>query len=193
MYAASVEKKQIGKGMLFTLAGVVALVAVIILVGRGGKGNSSGVSINGETEEQRREYLTSLGYSLGDTSAIADVGVPTEFDERFEEYNEMLKKCGFDLSSLKGETVKKCTYTVLNRTDLALNVSAVLLVRDGEIIGGHLLDVQEGKLYPLFEAAGEEGEPSEETLLPVENEQTLADEDGEAVREEIPASAFPTE
>ncbi|MEA4912155.1 MAG: DUF4830 domain-containing protein [Oscillospiraceae bacterium] len=181
MVAASVGKKQVGKGMLLILIAVVAVIAVIFFIGKL-KGGAGGDYTDGSTEELRRAYLASLGLELADTSSVADVGVPEEFDERFAQYNELLKTNGFDLEPLRGKTVKKCTYTVTNRSDLALNVQAVLLVYDGSIVGGHLLDVDGGKLYALVDAAAQ-------TILPAAQEAA----DAGAGQEEIPASAYPTE
>ncbi len=202
MYAASVGKKQIGKGMIFALAGLAVLAAVLLL---GGKDNDSSVGeIDGSTEETRRSYLSSLGLVLSETSSIADVGVPEQFDERFTEYNEMLKTTGFDLEGYKGKTVKKCTYTVVNREDLGGEVNAVLLLDGNAVVGGHLVNLKSGTLYPLFEATAEEqGETApetEETILPAEETAAEPTEDlnegeteSETEKEEIPASAFPTE
>ncbi len=183
MVAASVGKKQIGRGMLLLLVAVVAVIAVIFLIGKLGDGAGTDYT-DGSTEELRRAYLQSLGLELAETSSVADVGVPDEFDERFTEYNELLKTNGFDLEPLRGKTVKKCVYTVLNRTELALNVQAVLLVYDGRIVGGHLLDVGGGKIYALVDAAAQ-------TILPTNEPAAPAPET--AGEEEIPASAYPTE
>lgn len=207
MYAASVGKKQIGKGMIFAVVGLAVLILVLLL-GKGG-GESAGDTIDGSTEELRREYLTSLGLVLSETSSLADVGVPEQFDERFTEYNAMLKSTGFDLEGYKGKAVKKCTYSVVNREDLGGEISAVLLIDKDKIIGGHLVNLKSGELYPLFEASeeapsgettGEEVPEVSETILPAEQtaaepneELTEEPTEKETEKEEIPASAYPTE
>lgn len=190
MYAASVGKKQIGKGMIFALVGLAALVAVLLFAGKGG-GEGGENAPDGSTEELRRGYLTSFGYVLSETSSIADVGVPSEFDERFLEYNAMLKTTGFDLEGYKGKTIKKCTYTVVNREDLGGEINAVLLLDGDSIIGGHLVNAKSGTLYPLFEITeSEEGDAPDvtETILPAVTQEQETKE-----TEEIPASAYPTE
>lgn len=166
--------------MLLILAAVVAVIAMIFFIGklRGGAGAERA---DGSTEELRRAYLAALGLELGDTSSVADVGVPEEFDERFAGYNELLKTNGFDLEPLRGKTVKKCTYTVLNRGDLGLDVQAVLLVYDGDIVGGHLLDVNGGKIHALADTA--------QTILPVDE----AADETQAEQAEVPASAYPSD
>ncbi len=167
MVAASVGKKQIGKTMLTVLLIAVVVVIAVVVIGKV-KGKQDGIgNIPGETVEQREEYLRSVGIQVDATSAVAEVKVPEEFDERFTQYNEMLKTTGFDLSGLKGQTVKKCTYTVTNRPELGSGATAILLVYEGKIVGGHLLVGDDGTLQPLFgaDAAGESG-GAEETILP---------------------------
>lgn len=189
MYAASVGKKQIGKGIIFALVGLAVLLAVLLLGGKDKE--SAGEGIDGSTEETRRAYLSSLGLVLSETSSIADVGVPSEFDERFLEYNAMLKTTGFDLEGYKGKTIKKCTYTVVNREDLGGEINAVLLLDGDSIIGGHLVNAKSGTLYPLFEITeSEEGDAPDvtETILPAVTQEQETKE-----TEEIPASAYPTE
>ncbi len=195
MYAASVGKKQLGKTAA-VIAGVVALAAIGVLIAKGG--GSADERFAGETEEQREEFLLSYDIQVDQTSSVAKVMVPEEFDERFLDYNDMLKSTGFDLEPLRGETVTKCTYLVTNRPELG-EVKAVLLVSDGFIVGGHLLDSKSGELYPLNHGAesdksesGAEGE-AQETLLPAVSEEAAAESAGEINYDEIPAGAFPSD
>lgn len=191
MYAASVGKKQLGRTAAI-VAGVAALAAVGVLIANGG-GKDETEGFAGETEQQREEFLLSYDLQVDNTSSLAKVMVPEEFDERFEKYNEMLKGMGFDLEPLRGETVTKCTYLVTNRPELG-NVKAIVLVSGKTIVGGHLLDPKSGELYPLNHGAteeddgGGEAENAQETLLPAEAE-SAPDLD----YDDIPAGAFPSE
>lgn len=196
MYGASVGKKQLGKTAA-VIAGVVALAAIGVLIAKGG-GSGADERFAGDTEEQREEFLLSYDIQVDPTSSVAKVMVPEEFDERFLDYNDMLKSTGFDLEPLRGETVTKCTYLVTNRPELG-EVKAIVLVSDGFIVGGHLLDSKSGELYPLNHgAAGEgeqtpEGSEAEETLLPALSEEAAAEGGAEISYDEIPAGAFPSE
>lgn len=162
MVAASVGKKQMKRTAVLAVVLVVLVLAGMFIMGRI-RGKGDGTEIPGDTAEQREEYLRSVGIQVDPTSSIAEVKVPEEFDERFTEYNTMLQTTGFDLSNLRGETVKKCTYTVTNKPELCDNLSAVLLVYKGKIVAGHLLDVGTGMLYPLYETES----AAQETILPV--------------------------
>lgn len=171
MIAASVGKKQIRKVLLGIVAVVIIVVGAIYFIGKGKDGNGGSVAkIEGATAEQREAYLRSIGIQVDTTSSMAEVAVPKEFDERFTAYNEMLKTTGFDLESLKGEVVKKCTYKVTNRADLGDDILAVLIIHNDEIVAGHLINNTTNDLLPLFDveagAKTEDGTPTEETLLP---------------------------
>ena len=193
MVAASVGKKQIGRTALIFVVLVVVVLIAFYVVGKLRDKSEAGEDIPGDTAEQRENYLASLGIEVDPTSAVAEVKVPEEFDERFTDYNAMLQTTGFDLTALKGETVKKCSYTVLNRSDLGSNVSAVLLVYKGNIVAGHLLDVSTGALYPLFEA---QTDAVQETILPTEQPeaqtgQTVEQPIEEETQETISQDAYP--
>ncbi|MEG1180812.1 MAG: DUF4830 domain-containing protein, partial [Oscillospiraceae bacterium] len=169
MFAASVGKKQLGKVIFLLVIVVVVGLVAITVIGKIKDKKDASADIMGETAEQRVEYLLSLGVQVDTTSAVAEVLVPKEFDERFIEYNTMLLSTGFDLSSYKGETVKKCTFTVTNKPEMGANVKAVLLVHEGKIIAGHLLDATSAKIYPIYQVSSP---PAEETILPQAAAQT---------------------
>ena len=66
-----------------------------------------------------------------------NVQIPETFNNVYEHYNALQKTQGFDLSSYKGETVKRYTFDVLNHkgTD---EVKANILVFGDRIIAGDL-------------------------------------------------------
>ncbi len=148
MYAVSVKKTQLQK-TLAILAAVAVLAGMVVFAGTKIFSGDKAAAIKGDSAAQREEYLSALGLEFAPSSSVAEVAVPAEFDERFAQYNEMLATMGFDLTPLKGETVKKCTYIITNRPDLGANINAVLLVHNGAIVGGHLLCVDDGTMYAL--------------------------------------------
>lgn len=75
------------------------------------------------------------------------VTIPTEFNEIYEEYNELQKSIGLDLEKFKGKSVQKITYELEN----SKTKFAVLLIYKGKVIGGHLTDGEYGsKNLPLI-------------------------------------------
>ncbi|MDO4565934.1 MAG: DUF4830 domain-containing protein [Oscillospiraceae bacterium] len=196
MYSASVGKRQIKK-TLAIIVGVAVLAAAGIAIAKGGKKDEGAAP--GASDEQRVSYLLERGIQTDLQSTVAQVRVPEEFDERFTEYNEMLKADGFDLEPLRGENVLKCSYSVTN-SGAPQGLKAILLVKDGVIAGGHIVNEGTGELFPLSyfgssggssgDGAEEDEETAQETLLP---EPQAAQGEEEAQLEEIPASAFPTD
>ena len=68
------------------------------------------------------------------------VKIPREFDGVYGDYNALQEKNGFDLGKYKGKTVRRYTYS-LGGTNSEF---AVVLAKNGEVIGGHLTDGEYG-------------------------------------------------
>ena len=176
MFAVAVDKKQLKKTVAVVVA-VALLGTAVAVVGAKIAGKAPGggnTTIAGQTAAQREEYLSALGLQYKQSSSVSEAGVPEEFDERFEQYNAMLKQAGFDLEPLKGESVTKCSYVVTNRQDLGKSVYAVLLVKDGVIVGGHLICTEDNSFYPLNQPVAEESS----SILPEVGEEVSTDEGG---------------
>ncbi len=199
MYAASVGKKQVSKTLKIVLGIMAAALVAVVATGKLKPATESALP-DGSSAEKRQEYLLGFGIQVDPTSSVAEVKVPEEFDERFAEYNEMLKTQGFDLEPLKGEAVKKCSYVVVNRPDIGERVTAVVLVKDDSIVAAHLVDEATGRILPLTGVAGD----AEETLLPSVEDgqqgeavgadaQTEPLEDDSEVWASTPEDAYPTE
>lgn len=94
---------------------------------------------NIKTDEQRRAFLTSLGYEA-DSSPCESVSVriPREFDKIYAGYNEMQKVIGLDLSKYKNKEVERYTYTLSDYDGYDGTVYANLLVYRGKVIGGDI-------------------------------------------------------
>ena len=173
MLAKSVDNKSIKK----TAMTLVLLAVAIAAVGYGIKAvkepeNDTGAPVLCGTTEEREQYLASIGIQVATKSTVAEVLVPEEFDQRFCDYDIMQQAMGFGLEGYKGQCLKKCVYTVTNREDLEGTVSAVLLVKDNYLVGGHLLLEDTGDVLPLYEVELPEREPETaaaqdvETILP---------------------------
>ena len=162
MYAVAKGNGKKGGIILIVLVLLIA-AAVFVCTKLGGIRSDDAEPIAGETSEQREEYLLSLGIEVEKNSTISQVTVPKDFDERFAQYNEMLKTTGFDLEPFRGEQVKKCSFKVTNRPELGDDIGAVLLIRNNCIIAGHLIDLATSELFPL---CGEMEDASQQTILP---------------------------
>lgn len=75
-----------------------------------------------------------------------NVTIPAEFNEVYNEYNELQKEIGLDLTKFKGKAAQEVTYAITDE-----NYSfAVLLICDSRVIGAHLTNGEYGgKNAPL--------------------------------------------
>ena len=87
-------------------------------------------------KEDLTDYLESLGYEISETVwKSRQVVVPKDFDKVYTEYNEMQKKCGFDLTDYKGKEITLHTFAITNYKDVS-DVLCDLMVYKDSIIGG---------------------------------------------------------
>jgi hypothetical protein len=100
---------------------------------------------NIKTDEQRRAFLSSLGYEASSAPCeSASVKIPREFDKIYAGYNEMQKVLGFDLSKYKNKEVERYTYTLTDYPGYDGTVYANLLVYRSRIIGGDICSADVG-------------------------------------------------
>ena len=103
-----------------------------------------------QTEQSRRNYICSLGYSpaKGDEET-AEITIPREFSEVYENYNALQKEAGFDLEAFKGKSAVRYTYS-LEDFPAEEYVVINLLVCDGKLIGGDVSSRRiDGFMLPL--------------------------------------------
>ncbi len=130
--------------ILLTAAGIWALFRIL------GGGSSD---IPGETNQQRIEYIESFGWNTGLTHCgLEEVRIPVNFDELYEEYNDLQKKQGFDLRRYRAHSVKKYTYEITRSDDDPVPLYANILVENGVIIGADITSAEaEGMITVLAE------------------------------------------
>lgn len=96
-----------------------------------------------ENNEQRIRFLKQFGWEVSaEPTEIVEVAIPTEFNDVYENYNNLQKKQGFDLSAYRGKSVKRWTYDVTNYPENRPHVKANLLVYDNKIIGGDICSLE---------------------------------------------------
>ena len=99
--------------------------------------------------EERIALIRACGYETSDCEA-STVTVPEVFSAVYEDYNDLQKKQGFDLSLFKGETVIRYTYTVTNYPSDE-TVLIHMLVNDGVLIGADVMSTAlDGFIKPLL-------------------------------------------
>ncbi len=134
------------KGLVFIGAALFAAAGIWGAV----RLSSGGDAIPAETNAQRIEFIASCGFETGITHTdVTEIRIPVNFDEVYEEYNEIQLKQGFDLRPYRAHSVKKYTYLLNNyRSDGGAaslpDIYANLLVENGEIIGADISSGEAG-------------------------------------------------
>ena len=119
------------------------IVGIILMVGAfqksasakdaAGTGRADAVVKN---EKSRVAYLAENGWEVASPAESESVVmIPRTFSAVFEEYNELQKQQGFDLSQYCGTEVTMYTYRVTN-AQADGDVIAVLYVQKNRVVGG---------------------------------------------------------
>ncbi|MCD7772468.1 MAG: DUF4830 domain-containing protein, partial [Ruminococcus sp.] len=90
-----------------------------------------------DTEELRQEFIKDLGWETdSEYTSSKVVKIPVEFDDVYEDYNEIQEQQGFNLKKYKGKEVEIYTYLVKNYPNDKENVYLSLIIFEGRLIGG---------------------------------------------------------
>lgn len=120
--------------VLIILIAALILCALVLAIGAGGKGGPSGKVRN---NEERVQFLESLGWEVCDEPVSErNIVIPQEFSSIYTSYNELQLAQGYDLSKYCGLEATVFTYTIENYSGYTGNVVADLYVLNYEVIGG---------------------------------------------------------
>ena len=130
------------------LVGVVALVCTFARVSLSEPVNGERlVSVNGAdaTSVELKSFISSYGWKVIDEpDEVREVMIPAEFDDVYTSYNSIQTAQGFDLSGLKGQRVKRWTYTVTNYPGYEAEdcIKINILVYNSCVVGGDVCSVR---------------------------------------------------
>ena len=80
------------------------------------------------------QFLKQFGIKVNTSTKKADkIIIPADFDDIYEEYNELQKAIGLDLSPFRGEQVSRVVYRLRDKEKYV-----TLLIFKAHVIGGHL-------------------------------------------------------
>lgn len=86
-------------------------------------------------------FIKQFGYDVNaDSRECETVVIPSDFNEIYDEYNNLQKKIGLDLEAYKGREVQEITYKINNSEEKY----AVILTLKGRVIGAHLTNGEYG-------------------------------------------------
>lgn len=106
------------------------------------------------TNTERITFLKGFGWETGEEPMeISEVIIPTEFNDTYENYNNIQKAQNLDLSKYKGKRVKRYTYEITNYPGETSQTVANMLVYNGMIIGGDVSSLELDGFMHGFEKA----------------------------------------
>lgn len=86
-------------------------------------------------------FIKQFGYDVNaDSRECETVVIPSDFNETYDEYNNLQKKIGLNLEAYKGREIQKITYEINNSEEKY----AVILTLKGRVIGAHLTNGEYG-------------------------------------------------
>ncbi len=155
MFVLSIQAKK-KWGIVVVAAGVLLLALIVIPKLQP---DLSG-GIPGETNSQRVTFLAQYGWEVEEEPVeIRDVTIPEEFDQVYQQYNEVQKSQGMDLTPYAGKTCRQWIYQVNNYPEEG-TVRATILVYEGQIIGGDISSTElDGFLCGFAGQGGDSSEP----------------------------------
>ncbi len=157
-----ISAKMNKKKWAVVLVAAAAVIAAIVLLIRGSGASSSGTgnksqqkllrSAKVDTNQGRLELLTALGWEVNiQPEESKEVRIPKEFSPVYDQYNELQKQQGLDLTRYQGKKVMRYTYLITNHPSGETNVRATLLVSNGKLIGGDICSPRmDGFMDTLF-------------------------------------------
>ena len=126
---------------LLGIAVVCIMLLVLFIASRNVKGNKdeSNAPDRINSPEQVAEYLSAFGWeTAAHASSVKPVEIPAEFTPTYEDYNNLQKMQGFDLTQYRSQTATMYTFEVFNHPS-PKDVFANVLVHDGTVIAGDLV------------------------------------------------------
>ena len=155
MFVLSIQAKK-KWGIVVVAAGVLLLALIVIPKLQP---DLSG-GIPGETNSQRVTFLAQYCWEVEEEPVeIRDVTIPEEFDQVYQQYNEVQKSQGMDLTPYAGKTCRQWIYQVNNYPEEG-TVRATILVYEGQIIGGDISSTElDGFLCGFAGQGGGSSEP----------------------------------
>ncbi len=146
MFVLSVNSKT-AKVLVLAVVGIVAgIILAKVSTFTSDVSNVNGIVLRASDAKERVAFLSQFGWEVSeDPLEVAEVIIPSEFDDTYKAYNEIQKKQGFDLEKYKGVRVKRWTYEIKNYPGYAEDsgcIRANMLVCDGKVIGGDICSVE---------------------------------------------------
>ncbi|HBL41356.1 MAG TPA: DUF4830 domain-containing protein [Ruminococcaceae bacterium] len=159
------------KGVLFGVFLVACAVLGVYAAGHSVSVASRSAAVadyRAENAQERIAFLSQFGWEIEeDPMEVSEVLIPSKFDKAFEEYNELQKKHGLDLSKYGGRRAKRWTYEVKNYPGYENSglIQANLFVYEGRVIGGDICSLETNGFLREFYYPEQERSTEHETTV----------------------------
>ncbi len=139
-------------------SGKTAVIGIILLIAAGiwiltRFISTAAGGISGKNDYERIAFIESFGWDAGNVPVeIEEIRIPVEFDEAYEQYNDLQREQGFDLRKYRAHIAKKYTYELKNfdGSTPAVPIFANLIVIDGNIVGADISSAQADGLVTVL-------------------------------------------
>ena len=156
MFVISTKSEKLKKYLIIAVVCAFTVIGGIISVSKDSTpaAKVGGINMRASTSEERVAFFSQFGYEISeDPLEVKEVVIPTEFDETYEEYNEIQKSQGLDLAKYKGKRVKMWSYAIRNYPGYETaddNIRGNILVYDGIVVGGDISNIELGGFMKSF-------------------------------------------
>lgn len=143
MFILSVKASKKKLIAIIALALLILGVIIVIFANVGSLNNANSqsgkYSLIADSNESRVSFLSQFGWKINEEPLeVSDITIPEEFNDVYENYNEIQKRQGLDLQKYKGKSCKKYVYEVLNYPGRSKGIRASLIVCKGKVIAGDI-------------------------------------------------------
>ena len=140
IYTAKFSKRKVISAALL----LTVLLIGLFCLGHNEKTSAPSTLPAGANDQQRVEYLTSLGWDVNsDPVESLSLTLPDPLSEPYLSYNMLQLDQGFDLSPYAGKTLARYTYTINNHPN-EMPCQSNLYIYDDQVIAGDIICTGEG-------------------------------------------------
>ena len=96
-------------------------------------------NLTAKNNDERVKFFSQFGWEVSPKPIeICDIIIPSNFNSVFENYNDIQKSQGLDLSKYKEQSCTRYTYQVLNYENAPGGIRANILVLNNKVIAGDI-------------------------------------------------------
>ena len=171
MFVFSLKANKLRKIVFIALIIIFVVAAAFYLFVQGNENNEevskNGINYSVTDAASKIAFISQFGWQVNeDPIEVTEVIIPEEFNETYENYNEIQKEQGLDLSEYKGQRVKRWTYEITNYPDSDADEGVIrinLLVYKDKVIGGDVCSTElDGFMHGFKLAENAMASPDEE-------------------------------